>query len=84
MNCYTTVYDFADFTDNAKVDSSVILDKMFLDFDAHGEPLENAGKDFISVHKFFVEQNILQNYLCSYLFLLLLENNILVICNYQI
>ena len=58
MNCYTTVYDFADFTDNAKVDSSVILDKMFLDFDAHGEPLENAGKDFVSVHKFFVEQNI--------------------------
>ena len=58
MNCYTTVYDFADFTDNAKVDSSVILDKMFLDFDAHGEPLENARKDFIGVHDYFVEHNI--------------------------
>ena len=58
MNCYTTVYDFADFTDNAKVDSSVILDKMFLDFDAHGEPLENAYEDFLGVHHYFVEQNI--------------------------
>ena len=58
MNCYTTVYDFADFTDNAKVDSSVILDRMFLDFDAHDEPLENARKDFIGVHDYFVEHDI--------------------------
>jgi len=58
MNCYTTVYDFADFTDNAKVDSSVILDKMFLDFDAHGEPLENAYDDFVGVHQYFVEHDI--------------------------
>mgnify|MGYP003148224808 FL=1 len=58
MNCYTTVYDFADFTDNAKVDSSVILDKMFLDFDAHGEPLKNARKDFVGVHRYFIEQSI--------------------------
>ena len=58
MNCYTTVYDFADFTDSAKVDSSVILDRMFLDFDAHGEPLENARKDFIGVHDYFLEHGI--------------------------
>ena len=58
MNCYTTVYDFDDFTDNAKVDSSVILDRMFLDFDAHGEPLENAYDDFVGVHQYFVEHNI--------------------------
>jgi len=58
MNCYTTVYDFADFTDNAKVDSSVILDRMFLDFDAHDEPLENARKDFVGVHDYFLEHGI--------------------------
>ena len=58
MNCYTTVYDFADFTDNAKVDSSVILDRMFLDFDAHGEPLENAYDDFVGVHQYFIEHDI--------------------------
>ena len=58
MNCYTTVYDYADFTDNAKVDSSVVIDRMFLDFDAHDEPLENAYEDFLAVHNYFVSNNI--------------------------
>ena len=58
MNCYTTVYDFDDFTDNAKVDSSVILDRMFLDFDAHDEPIENAYGDFVGVHDYFLEHGI--------------------------
>ena len=65
MNCYTTVYDFDDFTDNAKVDSSVILDRMFLDFDAHGEPLENAYDDFVGVHQYFVEHDIKHNTIFS-------------------
>ena len=58
MNCYTTVYDYTDFTDNAKVDSSVVIDRMFLDFDAHDEPLENAYEDFLAVHDYFVSNNI--------------------------
>ena len=58
MNCYTTVYDYADFTENAKVDSSVVIDRMFLDFDAHDEPLENAYEDFLAVHEYFVSNNI--------------------------
>jgi len=48
MNCYTTVYDFTSF--KTKYDSygneisevnqeSVVLDKIFLDFDSHNEPL---------------------------------------------
>ena len=56
MNCYTTVYDFAKF--NTKYDSfgieisevnqeSVILDRIFLDFDAHGQPLEEALIDVV-------------------------------------
>ena len=53
MNCYTTVYDFADFTDKTKVDSSIVLDRMFLDFDAHDEPLENAWIDFKNVWNHF-------------------------------
>ena len=36
-NVYTTVYDFERFAETAKVESSVILDRIFLDFDAHGE-----------------------------------------------
>lgn len=45
MNCYTTVYDFELFTPNAKVEDTVIVDRMFLDFDAHGKPLSLALED---------------------------------------
>tara|TARA_R110002167_G_scaffold3375_1_gene16381 strand:- start:4054 stop:4995 length:942 start_codon:yes stop_codon:yes gene_type:complete len=46
MNCYTTVYDFESYAETAKVDSTCIKDRMFLDFDAHGQPLDNAWIDF--------------------------------------
>ena len=58
MNCYTTVYDFEVFGENTKIDNSVILDRMFLDFDAHDEPLENAYNDFIGVCKKYLAENI--------------------------
>jgi hypothetical protein len=58
MNCYMTVYEFERFTDNTKIDSSAILDKMFLDFDAHGEPLENAFTDFTNVCSKFLDEGI--------------------------
>lgn len=61
MNCYTTVYDFEVVNDNTKIDSSVVLDRMFLDFDAHGEPLENAHRDFMSVGKKLLSLNIMFN-----------------------
>jgi hypothetical protein len=44
-NVYTTVYDFSQFSEKAKVDSTVILDRIFLDFDAHEDDLEKAWKD---------------------------------------
>ena len=44
-NVYTTVYDFEQFAEKAKVESSVILDRIFLDFDAHGERLNKAFDD---------------------------------------
>ena len=49
MNCYTTVYDFDEFVNGIKLDYSVILDRAFLDFDAHDEPLENAYDDLKKV-----------------------------------
>jgi len=58
MNCYMTVYEFERFTDNTKIDSSAILDKMFLDFDAHDEPLENAFTDFKNVCSKFLDEGI--------------------------
>lgn len=44
-NVYTTVYDFREFSEKAKVDSSVIRDRIFLDFDAHEDDLEMAWRD---------------------------------------
>ena len=35
MNCFTSVYDYEQYTDKQAVTSSVILDRIFLDFDAH-------------------------------------------------
>lgn len=58
MNCYMTVYEFERFTDNTKIDSSAILDRMFLDLDAHGEPLENAHRDFSDICKKFLDEGI--------------------------
>ena len=49
MNCYTTVYDFEDFNNGVKLDYSVVLDRAFLDFDAHDEPLQNAYDDLRKV-----------------------------------
>ena len=41
MNCYTTVYDYEHYAENAKVESSIILDRMFLDYDSPQEPIFN-------------------------------------------
>ena len=45
MNCYTTVYDFLQFSDKQKIDNSIILDRMFMDFDSHDKPLEESFND---------------------------------------
>ena len=45
-NVYTTVYNFGAFSETAKVDNSVILDRVFFDFDAHDDDsLEDAWED---------------------------------------
>jgi len=44
-NVYTTVYDFEQFSEKAKIDNSVIRDRVFLDFDAHEDNLEMAWRD---------------------------------------
>jgi len=55
-NVYTTVYDFEHFSERAKIDSSVILDRIFLDFDAHGEKIEKAYRDVKVVMELVLEQ----------------------------
>lgn len=44
-NVYTTVYDFEEFTDSAKVEESVVRDRIFLDFDGHDDDLTMAYRD---------------------------------------
>mgnify|MGYP005988234149 FL=1 len=55
-NVYTTVYDFEHFSETAKIDSSVILDRIFLDFDAHGERIEKAFRDVKVIMELVLEQ----------------------------
>ena len=55
-NVYTSVYDFAEFAETAKIESSVILDRVFLDFDAHEENLEQALDD-LKIVVDFVNEN---------------------------
>ena len=47
MNCYTSVYDYKRFGDNQAIVSSVILDRLFLDFDSHGKPLDLSLKKLL-------------------------------------
>ena len=56
-NVYTSVYDFAEFAEKAKIDSSVILDRIFLDFDAHGESIEKAWRDVNVVMTYVIEND---------------------------
>tara|TARA_R100000900_G_scaffold1565_1_gene3466 strand:- start:5471 stop:6463 length:993 start_codon:yes stop_codon:yes gene_type:complete len=57
-NVYTTVYDFEHFSEMSKIDSSVILDRIFLDFDAHGESLDNAFEDLKMVMEYVITNDI--------------------------
>lgn len=49
MNCYTSVYDYTQYTHKQAVTDTVILDRVFLDFDAHhGEVDKRTGAQLIS------------------------------------
>ena len=58
MSCYTTVYDFEHFAIDKAVENTCIKDRMFLDFDAHGEPLENAFNDVKIIMDYLIKRDI--------------------------
>ena len=59
MNCYYTIYDFEEFSDKEKIESSVILDRAFLDFDAHDEiTIDEAYQDFKTAAYFLMTATI--------------------------
>mgnify|MGYP003147343585 CR=1 FL=1 len=52
MNCFTSVYDYEQYTAKQAVTSTVILDRVFLDFDAHhGEVNETTGAQIIGTQQ---------------------------------
>ena len=67
MNCYTSVYDYEEYTDKNAVVSTVILDRVFLDFDAHhGETDAVTGAQLIDseqIDKCLVDLKLVVKYL---------------------
>ena len=57
MNCYTSVYDYRKFGTNQAVISSIILDRLFLDFDSHGKPLDLSLEDVKLVVDYLVQND---------------------------
>jgi len=59
-NVYTTVYDFSEFAERTSIDSSVILNRIFLDFDAHDdESLSVAFEDMKIVMQKIIEEDLM-------------------------
>ena len=56
-NVYTTVYDFEYFTEKMPVEASVIIDRIFLDFDAHEDELDKAWRDGKAVWEMIIANN---------------------------
>lgn len=56
-NVYTTVYDFAEFSEKMPIESSVIIDRIFLDFDAHEDELDLAWRDVKKVMELVIEND---------------------------
>ena len=58
-NVYTTVYDFEHFSEKMAIDSTVIIDRIFLDFDAHEDELDKAWRDVKEVMKLVIQRDYL-------------------------
>jgi len=64
-NVYTTVYDFREFSEKTYIDSSVIRDRIFLDFDAHEEDIESAWRDLKIVMELVHSRDYLHTFFFS-------------------
>tara|TARA_R110001606_G_scaffold4143_4_gene19560 strand:+ start:132 stop:1157 length:1026 start_codon:yes stop_codon:yes gene_type:complete len=52
MNVYTSVYDYEEFSKDRGLEHTVVIDRLFLDIDAHGdESLDEAWNDMKVLHK---------------------------------
>jgi len=59
MNVYTSVYNYGEFSSNRGLEHSVIIDRIFLDIDAHGnDSLEEAYQNLKDLHGWLVKRNL--------------------------
>ncbi len=59
MNVYTSVYNYDEFSDSRGLEHSVIIDRIFLDIDAHGnDSLEEAYEDLKTLHAWLIKRNL--------------------------
>ena len=63
MHLFTSVYDYKHFTSNRGLEYSIILDRIFLDFDAHGDEklLPKLYQDVLKMHKWLLEKEYKHN-----------------------
>ena len=63
MNLFTSVYDYKHFTTNRGLEYSIILDRIFLDFDAHGdeESMPLLYQDVLQMHTWLLERDYKHN-----------------------
>tara|TARA_Y100000592_G_scaffold88220_1_gene143743 strand:+ start:5911 stop:6963 length:1053 start_codon:yes stop_codon:yes gene_type:complete len=63
MNLFTSVYDYKHFTTNRGLEYSIIIDRIFLDFDAHGdeESMPNLYQDVLKMHQWLMEKDYKHN-----------------------
>lgn len=61
MNLFTSVYDYKHFTSNRGLEYSIIIDRIFLDFDAHGMPIEGLYQDVLRMHNWLLEKGYKHN-----------------------
>tara|TARA_R110002020_G_scaffold184548_3_gene381677 strand:+ start:13872 stop:14912 length:1041 start_codon:yes stop_codon:yes gene_type:complete len=59
MNVYTTVYDFKEYLDNRGLEHTAILDRIFLDIDAHNNNLEEAFDVCIKLHNWLKNKELM-------------------------
>lgn len=58
MNVFTSVYDYEHFSNNRGLEYSIILDRIFLDFDAHGneEELGDLYEHMLVLHRWLLRR----------------------------
>ncbi len=59
MNVFTSVYDYEHFSNNRGLEYSIILDRIFLDFDAHGneDELGDLYEHMLVLHRWLMKKD---------------------------